>query len=109
MGQIQHIQISHQDECPHIEKLTNSVYKNCIKTHQSEQRPRNSSQIKCKAPLIPQLSKSLVLIKQCNLFLMTLFASKTGIKKKKKKGPLYYPPPTPYILIDPPFMISSQL
>lgn len=97
MGQIQHIQISHRDECPHIEKLTNSVYKNCIKTHQSEQRPPNSSQIKCKAPLIPlitQLSKSLVLIKQCNLFLMTLFAFETGIKKKKKKkGPLYYPPP----------------
>lgn len=98
MGQIQHIQISHRDECPHIEKLTNSVYKNCIKTHQSEQRPPNSSQTKCKAPLIPlitQLSKSLVLIKQCNLFLMTLFASKTGIKKKEKEGPSLLPPPHP--------------
>lgn len=85
MGKIQH-HISHWDECPHFEKLTNSVYKNCIKTHQSEQRPPNSSQIKCKAPLISLitlLSQSLVLIKQCNLFSMTLFASDTEIKKKE--------------------------
>lgn len=72
----------------------------CTKTvlrHINQSRdPPNSSQIKCKAPLIPlitQLSKSLVLIKQCNLFLMTLFAFETGIKKKKKEGPSLLPPP----------------